>query len=228
MRGFDPPGCVDHRPEYTGYPHLNACEFDGRLSLVQMPSDQSFRLYARANLRYAALAGGRNVQTTQSSSLLSGWAPWQSVRLLGVDANWVDIYFFAVQVNPVAPTTLMALMPISEPPWACVALAFSRDGVTFSTPINLRWSRVGYRRHGSIGYSTISGFSARSEDQPVANMVFDPLSWRGREQLLLYVHHAVGGTTYRDATPHVAAYRVPARSLRQWTRKGLMAVDSVA
>ena len=221
LRGSDPPGCVDRRPHYNGYPSLQACEFDGRLSLVSMPSDSSFRLYARSNLRYAALAGGRNVQTTWSRTLHGGWMPWQAVRLLGVPSDRVDLYFFVVQRNPVDPTTLMALMPASEPPWACIALAFSRDGVNFSHPINLRNAPVGYRRHESTGYNRIGGFSARSEDHPVANVVFDPLSYLGRSHLLLYMHHAVGGTTYRDVPPQVAAYRLAATRLRRWTREGL-------
>ncbi|KAL1530194.1 hypothetical protein AB1Y20_001110 [Prymnesium parvum] len=226
LRGADPAGCVDRRPEYTGYPRVQACEFDGRLSLVRMPTGAAFRLYARANLRYAALTGGRHVQTTWSRDLLTGWAPWQPVRLLGVDPAQVDIYFFLAQVNPIDPTTLLALMPVSEPPWACIALAFSRDGVTFSRPINLRDSAVGYRKHESNGYSSIDGYSARSEDHPVANMVFDPLSYRGQEHLLLYVHHAVGGTTYRDSPPYLAAYRIRSSELMRWTVEGLAEVDS--
>ena len=159
------------------------------------------------------------MQTTWSHNFTGKWAPWEPVRLLGVQPDKVDLYFFAVQTNPVDPTTLLALMPVSEPPWACVALAFSRDGITFSHPISLRESQVGYRRHKSLGYR--EGFSARGEDHPVANLVFDPLSYLGRHALLLYVHHAVGGTTYRDAVPHVAAYRITAKRFRRLTLQGL-------
>eukprot|EP00966_Prymnesium_polylepis_P115789 2676518-Prymnesium_polylepis.1 len=65
LSGQDPGGCVDRRPEHTGYDSRKwrratpggskvrtrnpGCEFDGRLSLVRL-ADRSFRLYARSNL----------------------------------------------------------------------------------------------------------------------------------------------------------------------------------
>ena len=136
LRGSDPPGCVDRRPEFTGYPWRTACEFDGRFSLVRAPTDGSFRLYARSNLKYGALTGGRNVQTTRTHALSNGtWERWTPVQLLGVNPSTLDLYFFAVQINPVHPSTFMALMPVAEPPWACIAVAFSLDGVRFSRPL---------------------------------------------------------------------------------------------
>jgi len=233
LRGSDPPGCVDRRPEFTGFPWHTACEFDGRFSLVRAPIDGSFRLYARSNLKYGALTGGRYVQTTRTHALANGsWERWTPVQLLGVNPAALDLYFFAVQINPVHPSTFMALMPVAEPPWACIAIAFSRDGVRFSRPLNLRDAPLAFRKHSahSIYDSHARKYSARSEDHPVANMVFDPRGSddpnRG-EHLLLYIHHAVKGITYRDVDPYVAAYRVRARDLLRWTRKGLGALQGV-
>ena len=59
LSGSNPAGCVDRRP-ITGYPLREACEFDGRLSLAQLGG--RYFLYARANLRFGAVAGGRYVQ----------------------------------------------------------------------------------------------------------------------------------------------------------------------
>ncbi|KAL3933991.1 MAG: hypothetical protein SGPRY_000034 [Prymnesium sp.] len=116
--------------------------------------------------------------------------------------------FFAVERNPVANRTLLALFPVSEPPWACVAAAFSRDGLTFSRAVSLQDAPVAFRKHTT--YTTTDplkgGFSARGEDHPVAGVVSDPTS---HAHLLVYIHHAVRGLTYRDVQPHVTVYRLP-------------------
>ena len=68
--------CVDRRPithcGLTNYPFLHACEFDGRLSVARLGG--AYFLYARSNLRYGAVAGGRSVQVTRSTSLETGWS----------------------------------------------------------------------------------------------------------------------------------------------------------
>ena len=237
LRGNDPPDCVDRRPEFTGYHpekprSAAACEFDGRLSAVRL-RDGSFRLYARANRAYGAIAGGRHVQTTSSPDLERGWVPWRPIEFHrnSVDANSVDIYFFAVQTNPVNDSMLLALLPLSEPPWACIAISFSLDGVTFSTPINLLDSSVSFRQHAAhsildhfgaavfygTGWSSL-GFAARGEDHPVAGMVADPLA-NGTEgsRFLVYIHHAVQGISYRQDAARVDAYALSGSVLRAWT-----------
>ena len=227
MRGDDPPGCVDRRPPFTGFPSLKACEFDGRLSLVRQDNGV-FRLYARANIAYGVLSGGRFVQTASSPTLEGGWSNWETIRLHGIPPNPnVDLYFFAVQTNPIDATTLLALMPVSEPPWACIAIAFSRDGVAFSKPRNLRDSRVAFKRHESYAeQDRLAGrFSVRAEDHPVANIVPDP-SESERGAYLLYIHHHVKGVTYRPAQPYVAAYSVPGTLLRRLTSEALASLDA--
>ena len=233
MRGDDPPGCSDRRAPFTGWPTLQACEFDGRLSLVKIPASSEgrgsfYRLYARANLGYGLTAGGRFVQTTFSRSLEQGsWARWQPIRLQHVNNSAVDLYFFAVQVNPSDNKTLLSLMPVSEPPWACVAVAFSRDGVAFSKPVNLLDSRVAFKSHESYAAHDplAGGFSARAEDHPVANVVRDP-STSG--SFLLYVHHNVKGFSYRPVFSYVAAYNVSERLLSSLTAEGLASLGGPA
>ncbi|KAL3909822.1 MAG: hypothetical protein SGPRY_009292 [Prymnesium sp.] len=210
ITGAEPPGCVDRRPPYTGYPRIIACEFDGRLSVVQHGS--LYRLYARANLAFHTVAGGRHVQTTASLQLEQGWQPWKSVRIAGIDANVVDIYFFAVQANPVHKDTLLAIFPVSHPPSACIMIAFSIDGVNFSRPVSLLESRVGVRTENRRGSGRLEW---RSEDHPVAGLVVAPYD---RFSVLFYVHHAVRGTTIRtDAVPHVRSYALKVSQLRKWT-----------
>ena len=168
------------------------------------------------------------MQTSRSLTLSAGgWSPWQLVRLKNVDVDRIDLYFFVVQTNPLDDATLVALMPVSEPPWACIAIAFSRDGVTFSKPRNVRDAPVVFRRHTSHAKkdSLAGGYSARGTDHPVANLVPEP---GGDGSQLLYIHHDVKGTSYEAGSPRVAAYRFTAAQLRNWTRLGLEEVDGAA
>eukprot|EP00966_Prymnesium_polylepis_P331264 7386826-Prymnesium_polylepis.1 len=221
ITGSHPAGCVDRRPAVTGFPRVTSCEFDGRLSLVTFQGRQL--LYARANLRSGAVAGGRSVQVTQSDRLESGWSAWHPVHLAGVDPDHVDIYFFAVQANPVDHSSLLAVFPLTEPPRACIALAVSHDGVHFSEPINLRESLFGVRTHDKDGRKP-TRLEWRGEDHPAAGLVWDPRV--KRQRLILYVHHAVRGTTMRtNAVSHVRAYSITTQELVAETARGLSSLN---
>jgi hypothetical protein len=170
------------------------------------------------------------VQTTSTPTLGRNWTRWRPVILSGVDPVRVDLYFFAVQTNPVDPQMLMALFPLSEPPWACIAAAFSLDGITFSAPINLYNSRVGFREHtlkSSLDRFLDSklrpGFAARAEDHPVAGIVADPRP--SGDAFLIYIHHGVRGTSYRDDEPHVTGYRITVATLRSWSASAKRELD---
>lgn len=208
ISGTSPSGCIDRRPQYTGYPRIKACEFDGRLSVLRHRG--SFRLYARANLKFGAVAGGRFVQTTSSPRLEKGWEPWAQVSIAGVDPNKMDIYFFAVQNNPVDPQNLVAIFPLTHPPHACIMLAFSEDGVSFSHPIRLQMATLGARTEGRRGTGRLEW---RSEDHPAAGIVRAP---NEPSRLLFYIHHAVRGTTMRgDAIAHVRLYSITVEEMRR-------------
>ena len=173
------------------------------------------------NRKYGAVAGGRFVQTTTSPDLKSRWTPWERIGIHRANPDHMDLYFFVVQLNPLDQRTLVALFPVSEPPWACVAAAFSCDGVHFSRPINIMNSRVAFRHHMTHSANDrFSGFSARAEDHPVAGIVPDPLA-SNQSGYLLYIHHLVRGVSYRQGDSHVAAYALPAAVLRGWTERAV-------
>jgi len=212
ISGDLPDGCVDRRPQYTGFPHLHACQFDGRLSLARAPAG-GFLLYARANLKFGAISGGRFVQVTHSNELKQGWASWQPISISGVDAESMDIYFFAAQANPVDPSSLLALFPLTEPPFACIAFTVSVDGVHFSRPVNLRQVHLGVRSSNRLS----EALEWRSEDHPVAGALRVPSD---PSTVLLYIHHAVKGTTVRrSAVAHVRVYTISADVLAKETRR---------
>ena len=219
LHGATPAGCIDRRPQRTGYPTRVACEFDARLSLVRFRED--FWLYARANLRVNAIVGGRWVQVTRSRQLEAGsWAAWSLVSVLGVDPDQLDLYFFAAQQNPADPTSLLALFPASQPPSSCIAVAFSRNGFNFSRPVSLLAGRVVYRIERQYGRK--DSVSARSADHPVAGAVLHG------SDVHFYVHHApvgISGTRWGSkrgtGVSRVVRYQMSLDELAALTRKSL-------
>ena len=218
IQGSEPPNCIDRRPKHTGYPRLKACEFDGRLSLVQFGG--GFWLYARANLRYGALAGGRWAQATRSDTLERGWQPWTAVHIKEVNPDEVDLYFFVVQANPVHKGSLVALFPISQPPTACIGMAFSSDGRNFSKPVKLLSGNVVYR----ISAQQDAHLTARAGNHPVAGIL---TSGGDFSDVYIFVHHSPRGMGSSDADledaskSRVVRYRVSWAKMQRLTERGL-------
>mmetsp|Transcript_13303 Transcript_13303/g.25847 ORF Transcript_13303/g.25847 Transcript_13303/m.25847 type:complete len:560 (+) Transcript_13303:94-1773(+) len=162
------------------------------------------RLYARANLDAGRQVGGRFVQTTWSADGGATWESWRPVQICDMPPLSVDIYFFHVQINPVDPTSLLALFPISLPPYACIGIAFSYDGVVFSAPSRLLSSMIGWR----TAYDDYTGMIEwRNEDHPVAGVV------SRQHEVWFYIHHAVNeqsmrmrALTGKDSEPLVVRY----------------------
>ena len=210
-----PAGCLDRRPSrlLLDAPVSGAaCEFDGRLSLVHHRG--ALRLFARANLWENARSGGRWVQTTTSADGGSSWARWEPLRIGGVLAGRADVYFFAAQPNPVDESSLLALFPMTQPPHACIGLAFSHDGVRWSTPRSLRRARLAWRTRDHDGFGPIEW---RAADHPVASGA----AHDGLRSVWFYLHHGVSGMSMergRRASGHVARYRLPVATLRRLTR----------
>jgi hypothetical protein len=176
-------------------------------------------MFARTS--FQAVSGGRYVQTTSSSHLEHGWRDWQLVHINGIDPNEVDIYFFAVQPNPVDEQSLVAIFPLTHPPAACVMIAFSLDGISFSRPVNLRSSVLGVRPAATLGSKRgdQKRLEWRGEDHPAAGIVRMP---NDTSKLIFYVHHAVRGTTVRkSAIAHLRAYQLEASELRRLTHLAL-------
>jgi hypothetical protein len=128
-----------------------------------------------------------------------------------------DIYFFLVQVNPASPDTLVALFPLSQPPNACIAMAFSAasDGVTWSKPINLLSAKLGWRTSDERGRGPIEW---RSTAHPVAGMFVR------NETVYLYVHEAVLGTDM-EAPAHptrIERFVMPRQELEMLTHASMM------
>lgn len=217
LHGGAPKGCIDRRPHFTG--NLG-CEFDGRLSVVHFRG--TYRLYARANLREGVLAGGRFVQTISSADPMasaSSWEKWEPIRVMGLRADEVDVYFFAVQVNPAANSSLMAVFPLTQPPHACIAIAFSLDGVRFSRPVNLQESALGWRTAASNGTGAIEW---RGESHPVAGVL------RRGEEAWFYMHDSVAGVSMRldRPRPSIRRYRMPLTELESLTRDAMRTLSS--
>ncbi|KAL1503805.1 hypothetical protein AB1Y20_012273 [Prymnesium parvum] len=133
-------GCATAR-QATGY-----CMFDNKVSAARWRG--RWMLYARANLKKE---GGRHVQVAASTadSPHGPYAPFELLRVEGYDAHGPgNIYFIAVEANPVDAATLVGLLPINEgeegkgngdgPSY--IGVSVSCDGVSWSKPEVLVWS----------------------------------------------------------------------------------------
>ena len=155
------------------------------------------------------------MQTSWSLRLEQGWTPWELIQIHGLPHTAVDLYFFAVEVNPVDPTTLLALFPISQPPHACIGLSFSRDGVAFSRPVSLRLARGGWRTSNANGTGSIEW---RSEDHPAAGVIVR------NDSVWFYIHVAVVGTSLRAGMRNESAlvrHRMQRSTLVELTEQSL-------
>ena len=177
-------GCVERRDEaalrWVGVPS-GACEYDGRLSLTHFRG--RYWLFARSNL---ATTGQRFVQAMSSSDLRT-WSPFHLLSVEGYAPAHGDIYFFAVQANPVDAESMVAIFPLVHRGRACICISFSRDALSWSRPRPLlRCAAAGER---SI-HQPAMGFLKRGES------------------VLLYVHENVPSIREDARTPEVQKVRL--------------------
>ena len=212
-------GCLHIRPLTEWLRVSYAIE---ELSLVHHRGE--FRIFARANLREGSVRGGRFVQTTSSPDGRAWNRPWRLIRVRRLPPDKADVYLFHAQTNPVDESTLLALFPVSQPPHACVALSFSKDGIEWSTPHALMRCSLGWRTQTVDGFGPIEW---RAEDHPVSGTVLSVAT----DEVWFYIHHEVHGMSMRwgaQRPAHVARYRMPRSRLRELTRTALRSLDEVS
>ena len=201
-------GCVEGRE--THWLHAaTTCEFDGRLSLVFHRG--SYLIYARAN---PAKRGQRFVQVTKSvDEQAVAWSPFRMVQIRDYSYQTGNVYFFAVQTNPVMDDSLIAVFPIVHKLSGCLGIAASRDGLLWSSVTPL----INCEAHND-----------RTVHHPAAPaLVADP---HDRSMLLMYVHEDVPGinedafmpgsiSAYlgkRAPASRVVRYRIPTKVIATW------------
>jgi len=144
IRG-DHPGCIEARPGWNGL-----CEYDGKLSFVRMTSAGSvvWHVFARANLKLHG--GGRFVQVANASSAQGPYGAFQRIQIDGYDEGGPgNIYFAAVDNNPLDTETMLGLFPVNlgneeegsnGNGESFIALSLSCDGVHWSNLTRLVWT----------------------------------------------------------------------------------------
>ena len=144
IRG-DHPGCIEARPGWNGL-----CEYDGKLSFVRMTSAGSvvWHVFARANLKLHG--GGRFVQVANASSAQGPYGAFQPIQIDGYDEGGPgNIYFAAVDNNPLDTETMLGLFPVNlgneeeggnGNGESFVALGLSCNGVHWSNLTRLVWT----------------------------------------------------------------------------------------
>ena len=144
IRG-DHPGCIEARPTFKG-----KCVYDGKLSFVRMASAGSvvWHVFARTNLKPPG--GGRFVQVANASSVQGPYGAFQRIQIDGYDEGGPgNIYFAAVDNNPLDTETMLGLFPVNlgfeeeggnGNGESFIALSLSCDGVHWSNLTRLVWS----------------------------------------------------------------------------------------
>ena len=198
------PGCTERRDPAVAplaYPHV--CEFDGRFSLVRFR--ERYLLYGRAN---PGLHGERYVQVTGSTDLRN-WSAFELIDVRGYHHSQGDMYFFSVQVNPLDPHTLVALVPLVHRLRGCLGLTASRDG--------LHWSEITPLIRCDV-------YGERTAHHPVDGILVSG------EHIDIYIHQNVPGITadtvtargirrfpyLRQPPPRLMRYRVPKATWSGW------------
>ena len=203
------PACVERRdPIKMPWILEGICEYDGRFSLVWFRGE--YLLYARAN---PAAHGQRFTQVTRSTDTFS-WSPFELLTIQDYRYSQGDLYFFAAQVNPVQPDSLIAIFPLVHLLRACIGVAFSLDG--------RRWSSI-------TPLVTCDAYGDRAVSHPVAGLV------RSGEHVLLFVHEEVPNVRLDLFTPYplqtywkanspsarISRYAIPIARLKRWTAQRL-------
>jgi hypothetical protein len=138
------PGCVEARGTWNGI-----CEYDGKISFVRMTSAGSvvWHVFARTNLKSH---GGRFVQVASASSAQGPYGALQPIQIDGYDKGGPgNIYFAAVDNNPLDTETMLGLFPVNlgnreeggnGDGESFIALSLSCDGVHWSNLTRLVWT----------------------------------------------------------------------------------------
>ena len=202
------PGCVSRLR--SGVP-LPRCEYDGKLGLVRHRAQ--WLLYARANTKPW---GGRFVQVAASTTddVAGPYGQFRRLSIKGYDeAGDANIYFAAVEANPLDERTLLGLFPVNlgeagKPNGngeAFIAIALSCDGLHWSELTPLVWS---------------VGIDGRTLDHPVDGLVADRVSgdvsfWLARDASGVNNGHRTNATS----APRLVRYALRADALREMTRR---------
>ena len=204
------PGCVERRSQVLsrGRRVPSTCEYDGRLSLVRFHG--RLLLFTRAN---PAEAGERFVQLTTSVDDGRSWTPFQMIILRGYEHKHGEIYFFAAQVNPVHPSSMVAIFPMVHRFRGCIAASVSLDGQHWTAPTPLIPCDVD---------------GERTIDHPVAGLL------RRGERVIFYVHENVPGISddraftqpqslpsYLRRQSRLVRYSLPVADFRRWAIRSL-------
>ena len=214
-------GCSDARdPMRMPWVTSDACEFDGRLSLVHFRG--SYWLYTRLN---TGSHGQRFVAVTTSTDLRIGsWGQFQRIHLRGYNVQQGEIYFFLVEVNPARSDTLVAFFPLVHRLRSCVAASVSSDGVNWSTPTPLaacetRGERaLDHPAQGLVRLERNASSVALYIQRRIVSLAADKLTPRPLRHTLLTSTEQLLGATY------LVRHEIPLKRLAEWTAAQLRAL----
>lgn len=198
-------GCVTAR-------HNGWCEFDGKLSAVIRPSGETL-LYFRQN---HLIHGGRFVGMARSHHPSGPFGYIEQISIQGWNPSGDgNLYFAAVETNPVDNHSLLGLFPVNEGHHgetngdgsSYIGLAISCNGLHWSALTPLVWSQ---------------GKDGRTKDHPVDGMVTS-----SDGDIAFWVHHDVPyiASDWETST-HVDEYRIDRSALIAWSRSNTLGLHA--
>ena len=198
------PGCLEMYRGLDKVDHFTNgkrdCHWDGKHSLVRFQG--RYLIYSRSNL--SPHGGQRFVQVTRSttSDAAGPYEPFQLIRIQDYNPKPGNLYFAAIDVNPVDPSTLLGLFPVNRNATSnFIGLALSCDGVHWSMLTEL--------------VDTAGQSEGRTHDQPVGGFVT-----HGGDIYFL-VHMDVQGIMLGTKVPRgrLAFYQLARDALAAYTRE---------
>lgn len=220
----DHPGCLELRRGFT------QCEFDGKWSVAKI--GDGWLVYGRANLskrhggRWTTVAtiSQREIDTAIAENRPPIVRPFKNVSfgegsaqtqkyfssLSQARSPELNLYFFAVNTNPVDPRTLLAIFPVSTRAHAYLATSVSRDGLKWSPPVPLFDSQMSLKGNGKM----------RGLDHPVDGLFVK------KGVVYVYTQINVGGivpegSSFDAYPPHLVAHAIPLENLARYTKQAL-------
>ena len=168
------------------------------------------------------------MQTTTARNATGPWAPFEPIQILGWDgeAQTNNIYFAAMNVNPVDGRSLIGLFPVNAAKnGTYIGVALSCDGVRFSRLRRLLTSRAAPEGRGSD--HPVDGLLVRGEEVYLyVNRVEIPRRASRGSFIFMntsstralgsrYVHRDVPGITH--GRPRIVRYATSRDALRRYT-----------
>ena len=158
------------------------------------------------------------------------WSDFRLVEINGYRPSEADLYFFLVQSNPIHRGSLLAMFPLVHRFRACVGIALSLDGISWSRVTPLIDCAVQGER--AVDHPVAGGAVYSKHDGVASNAT-------GGGNVSFYIQHRVPGISHDRLTPlelwhwrkgmehesYLSRYSLPCEKFAQWTLRQIRSLE---